>query len=88
MPRRYFKPKKKGETTKEEGIRLDAIIVENLPNATFKVKLVDMGNEVMAYVSGKMRKHWIKLMPGDRVKVEFSPYDMERARIVERFQRP
>jgi translation initiation factor IF-1 len=78
------KPKKAEESTKEEGIELEGIIVENLPNAQFKIKLIDTDQEVLAYVSGKMRRHWIKIMPGDKVRVSFSPYDMERCRIVYR----
>jgi translation initiation factor IF-1 len=76
--------KKTAEPTKEEGIELEGTVVENLPNALFRVKLDDTGDEVLAYVSGKMRKHWIKILTGDKVRVEFSPYDLERCRIVYR----
>ena len=58
-------------------------ILESLPNATFKVKL-DNGHEVLAHISGKMRKNFIKLLPGDRVTVEVSIYDLNRGRIVRR----
>lgn len=76
-----------GEDTsnKEEGIQLEGRVVENLPNALFRVQLDDTDNIVLAHVSGKMRKHWIKILTGDRVKVEFSPYDLERARIIYRY---
>lgn len=74
--------KKSEESTKEEGIELEGIIVENLPNQMFRVKLDETEQEVLAYVSGKMRRHWIKIMAGDKVRVSFSPYDMERCRIV------
>ncbi|MDI9634730.1 translation initiation factor IF-1 [Kamptonema cortianum] len=67
-------------------MELEGTVVENLPNAQFKVKLNDTGQEVLAYVSGKMRRHWIRLMPGDRVKVIFSPYDMDRCRISYRYR--
>jgi translation initiation factor IF-1 len=67
---------------KEEGIELDGTVTEKLPNAQFRVKLDDTGTEILAYVSGKMRKHWIRILTGDRVKVSISPYDMTRARIV------
>lgn len=78
------KQKVKQVSNKEECIQLEGIIVENLPNATFKIKLVDTDQEVMAYVAGKMRRHWIRIQPGDKVTVEFSPYDLERCRIVNR----
>ena len=67
---------------KEEGIELDGTVTEKLPNAQFRVKLDDTGTEILAYVSGKMRKHWIRILTGDRVRVSISPYDMTRARIV------
>lgn len=63
---------------------LDGVVVENLPNTQFRVKLDETGEEILAYLSGKMRKHWIRILAGDRVRVEMSPYDMERARIVYR----
>ncbi len=79
---------KKSEDTsdKEEGIELEGVVLENLPNAQFRVKLDDTDSIVLAHVSGKMRKHWIKILIGDRVKVKFSPYDLERARIVYKFR--
>jgi len=67
----------------EEKIKKEGIVIENLPNANFKVKL-DNGNEVLAYISGKMRMYRIKILPGDSVTVEFSPYDEKRGRIVYR----
>jgi len=78
-------PRRKIVADKEEAISLDAVVTENLPNAQFRVKLDDTGQEILAYVSGKMRKYWIRLMVGDRVKVEVSPYDLTRARIVYRY---
>ena len=56
-------------------------VVENLPNATFKVKL-ENGHVVLGHISGKMRMHYIRILPGDKVKVELTPYDLTRARIV------
>jgi translation initiation factor IF-1 len=78
--------KKKSDTgaDKEEGIELEGTVVEKLPNAQFRVKLDETSTEILAYVSGKMRKHWIRILTGDRVKVSISPYDMTRARIVYR----
>jgi len=68
---------------KEELIAVEGEILEALPNATFKVKL-DNGHVVLAHVSGKMRMHFIRILPGDRVKVELSPYDLSRGRITYR----
>ncbi|MCS7262700.1 MAG: translation initiation factor IF-1 [Aquificaceae bacterium] len=76
--------KKKGEEKqKEKGIVLEGEVVEALPNAMFRVKL-DTGHEVLAHVSGRMRINFIKILPGDKVKVELSPYDLTRGRIVYR----
>ncbi|MBI4231406.1 MAG: translation initiation factor IF-1 [Planctomycetes bacterium] len=68
---------------KEEAIRVEAVVEEALPNGFFRVKL-ENGHEVMAHVSGKMRRHWIRITTGDRVQVEVSPYDLSRGRIVYR----
>jgi translation initiation factor IF-1 len=68
---------------KEEKISLDAEVVEALPDARFKVKL-ENNQEILAYVSGKMRKFFIRILPGDKVTVELSPYDMTKGRIVYR----
>lgn len=65
---------------KEEKITLDAEVTEALPDARFKVRLQN-GQEILAYVSGKMRKFFIRILPGDKVKVEISPYDMTKGRI-------
>lgn len=68
---------------KNEGIRKQGVILEGLPNAFFRVKLDD-GSEVLAHVSGKMRINFIKILAGDKVTVELSPYDNKRGRIVYR----
>ncbi len=68
---------------KEEPIEVEGIVKEALPNAMFKVQL-DNGYEVLGYISGKMRKHYIRILPGDRVKIQLSPYDLTRGRIVYR----
>lgn len=68
---------------KEDKIELDAEVTEALPDARFKVRLQN-GQEIMAYVSGKMRKFFIRILPGDKVKVELSPYDMSKGRITYR----
>ena len=69
---------------KEAAIEVDGEIVETLPSAMFRVKL-ENGHEVLAHVSGKMRMHYIKILPGDKVKVELSPYDLSRGRITFRY---
>ncbi len=61
-------------------------MLENLPNARFRVKLEELDTEVLAHVSGKMRLHYIRILPGDKVRVELSPYDMTRGRIVYRYK--
>lgn len=65
---------------KEEAIEVEGTIVEPLPNAMFQVEL-DNGHKVLAHISGKMRMHYIKILPGDRVTVELSPYDLTRGRV-------
>jgi translation initiation factor IF-1 len=69
--------------TKEEKITLEAEVTEALPDAKFRVKLPN-GQQIIAYVSGKMRKFFIRIVPGDRVTVELSPYDMTKGRIIVR----
>ncbi len=68
---------------KEDPIRVDATVREALPNATFRVEL-ENGHQVMAHVSGKMRMNFIRILPGDKVIVELSPYDLTRGRIIYR----
>jgi translation initiation factor IF-1 len=68
---------------KENTIKIDGVIKEALPNATFKVEL-ENGHVILAHVSGKMRMHYIKMVPGDKVKIEISPYDLGKGRIVYR----
>ncbi|MCS3920866.1 translation initiation factor IF-1 [Fervidibacter sacchari] len=70
---------------KEQAIEVEGTVKEALPNATFKVVL-DNGQTVIAHVSGRMRVHFIRIVPGDRVKVELSPYDPTRGRIVYRIK--
>ncbi|HSN41732.1 MAG TPA: translation initiation factor IF-1 [Burkholderiales bacterium] len=66
---------------KEETIQMQGEVVENLPNATFRVKL-ENGHVLLAHISGKMRMHYIRILPGDKVTVELTPYDLTRGRIV------
>lgn len=68
---------------KEENIRVDAEVTESLPNAMFRVKLPN-GHQILAHISGKMRMHFIRILPGDTVTVEISPYDLTKGRIVYR----
>lgn len=65
----------------KELVRVEGEVLETLPNATFRVKL-DNGHEVLAHISGKMRVNYIRLLPGDRVTLEMSPYDLSKGRIV------
>lgn len=68
---------------KKEAIEVEGMVVEPLPNAMFRVEL-ENGHRVLAHISGKMRMHYIKILPGDRVTVELSPYDLNRGRIIYR----
>lgn len=68
---------------KNEGVQMTGTVLEALPNTMFRVQ-IETGQEVLAYMSGKMRLHYIKILPGDRVVVELSPYDLTRGRIVGR----
>ena len=70
---------------KEPPIKVDGTILDTLPSATFKVEL-ESGHKVLAHVRGKMRMHFIKILPGDKVTVELSPYDLTRGRIVYRYK--
>jgi translation initiation factor IF-1 len=66
--------------SKEDVIEVEGIVSDSLPNAVFKVKL-ENGHEVLAHISGKLRQNYIKILPGDRVTIELSPYDLSRGRI-------
>jgi translation initiation factor IF-1 len=68
---------------KEEPIRVEAVVKEALPNARFRV-ILENGHEVLAHVSGKMRMHFIRILPGDKVTIEMSPYDLSKGRIIYR----
>ncbi len=70
---------------KQGSIEQDGTIIEALPNATFRVEL-ENGHVVLAHISGKMRMHYIKILPGDRVKLEMSPYDLSKGRITYRYK--
>ena len=69
----------------KEAIEIEGIVSEILPNTTFRVEL-ENGHEVLSYLSGKMRQHYIRVLAGDRVKVELSPYDLSRGRITYRYK--
>jgi translation initiation factor IF-1 len=71
---------------KEDKIEVEGEVVEALPSTMFRVRLDDMPNSVLATISGKMRKNYIRILPGDRVKVELSPYDLSRGRITYRYR--
>ncbi len=70
---------------KEQAIQVEGRVTDSLPNATFRVEL-PTGHSVLAHVSGKIRMHFIKILPGDRVLIELSPYDLGRGRIVYRYK--
>ena len=70
---------------KKDLIQLEGVVTDALPNATFRVELENK-HKVLAHISGRMRKHWIRILPGDRVTVEFSLYDLSRGRIIYRFK--
>ena len=70
---------------KEDAIQMEGEVVETLPNTTFRVEL-ENGHKILAYVSGKMRKNYIRILQGDRVAVELSPYDLTRGRITYRYK--
>ncbi|KAF0150866.1 MAG: Translation initiation factor IF-1 [Ignavibacteria bacterium] len=70
---------------KQGPIKVDGVISETLPNATFKVRL-DNGHEILAHISGKMRMHFIKILVGDKVAIELSPYDLNKGRITYRYK--
>ncbi len=71
--------------SKQPNIEQDGVIVEALSNAMFRVEL-ENGHQVIAHISGKMRMHYIKILPGDKVKLEMSPYDLTKGRIVYRYK--
>jgi len=70
---------------KEDVIQVEGTVIEPLPNAMFRVEL-ENGHKVLAHISGKMRKHFIRILPGDKVTVELSPYDLSRGRITYRYK--
>ena len=71
--------------SKQDGIEVDGVIVEPLPNAMFRVELAN-GHKVLAHISGKIRTNYIRILPGDKVTVELSAYDLQRGRIVYRYK--
>ena len=71
--------------SKEDAIVMEGTVVEPLPNAMFRVEL-ENGHKVLAHISGKMRMHYIRILPGDKVQVELTPYDLERGRITSRYK--
>ncbi|HJX36563.1 MAG TPA: translation initiation factor IF-1 [Dehalococcoidales bacterium] len=71
--------------TKKETIEVEGVVAESLPNAMFRVELAN-GHKVLAHISGKMRVNYIRILPGDRVLIELSPYDLTRGRVTYRFK--
>jgi translation initiation factor IF-1 len=85
MVRLRYSPLYKKYMPKKETIEVEGVVTESLPNAMFRVNLPN-GHKVLAHISGKIRLHYIKILPGDRVLVELSPYDLSRGRITYRFR--
>jgi translation initiation factor IF-1 len=84
----WVEPVRKGicwSVPKKDAIEVEGTVVEPLPNAMFRVEL-ENGHKVLAHISGKMRMHYIRILPGDRVLVELSPYDLTRGRVVYRYK--
>ena len=73
------------DVAKKDAIEVEGTVIETLPNATFRVELAN-GHKVLAHISGKMRRHYIRILPADKVLVELSPYDLTRGRITYRFK--
>ncbi|ARC53387.1 translation initiation factor IF-1 [Candidatus Riesia pediculischaeffi] len=71
----------KGDNVKEVGIELQGMVLDSLPNTTFRVRL-ENGRKIIAHISGKMRKNYIRILTGDKVTVEMSPYDLTKGRII------
>lgn len=71
--------------SKEDSIEVQGTVLETLPNAMFRVEM-ENGHKILAHISGKMRMHFIKILPGDKVTVELSPYDLNRGRIIYRYK--
>jgi translation initiation factor IF-1 len=84
-PRQNEKKREQPESPKEDAIEVMGTVIEPLPNAMFRVEL-DNKHQVLAHISGKMRKNFIRILAGDRVAVELSPYDLTRGRIVYRYK--
>ncbi len=84
-PKDRHKGGQHSKAEKGDSIEMEAVVLETLPNATFKVELVN-GYKILAHISGKMRKNFIRILPGDKVIVEISPYDITRGRIIYRYK--
>ena len=84
-PRNTQRPSRPAPAPKKDKIEVEGVVKESLPNAQFRVELAN-GHEVLAHISGKMRMHYIRILPGDRVLVELSEYDLTRGRVTYRFK--
>ena len=85
MPCQQARFGKSQDMAKEDSIEVQGTVLETLPNAMFRVE-IENGHKILAHISGKMRMHFIKILPGDKVTVELSPYDLTRGRITYRFK--
>jgi translation initiation factor IF-1 len=70
---------------KDDVLEIDGVVTDSLPNATFKVK-IETGHEILCHISGKIRMHYIRIVPGDKVKVEMNPYSLDKGRITYRYK--
>jgi len=82
----YMKKNESPKNNKKEVIELKGKIIETLPNAMFRVEL-ENGHEILAHISGRMRMHYIKILPGDEVTIEMTPYDLSKGRIIYRYKK-
>jgi translation initiation factor IF-1 len=84
-PAKVRKPEKDDGGEKEQAVVMDAVVAQALPNAMFEVEL-ENGHKLIAYAAGRMRRYFIRITPGDKIRVELSPYDLTRGRIVYRYR--
>lgn len=82
---KYYQSRKGNKMAKDDVIEVDGKIIEALPNATFRVELAN-GHVILCHIAGKMRMHYIKILPGDTVKIELTPYSLDKGRITYRYK--
>jgi translation initiation factor IF-1 len=85
-PEKARKAERDNGDQKEQAVVMDAVVSQALPNAMFEVEVAETGHKLIAYAAGRMRRYFIRITPGDRIRVELSPYDLTRGRIVYRYR--